>query len=446
MAGPREKWNSRLGFIMATVGSAIGLGNIWRFPTAVGQSGGGVFLFIYLLIILIIGIPLMIGELTIGRRGQSNIVNVFKKIKPTRPWWLIGVLGVVTGLIILSFYSVIAGWSLSYIYKFSSGLFRTAEAAQAEEIFSSFVSHPWLPLFWQMLFIILTAAIVIKGIRRGIEKASTTLMPLMFILLFLLLFRSLTLEGAVTGLWWFLKPDLSAVNLGIILGALGQVFFSLSLGMGAIITYGSYLSRDDNIPESSFIISSLDLGIAVLAGLIIIPAVFAFDLEPGTGPPLIFITLPLVFAAIPAGDLFGALFFLLLSIAALTSAISILEVVVATFKDIFQQTRKKSSVIAAFLVFLLGVPSSLSMGILDDFLLLGFPFLEFVDFLSAIILLPLIGLLTALFLGWVWTPEKSLVEIEQHGVRFKLWKPWSVILKYILPLALAYILISGIAA
>ena len=440
----REQWDSRWGFVLATVGSAIGLGNIWRFPTAVGQSGGGAFLVLYLVIILFIGVPLMICELSIGRRGNTNIVDSFGKIKKGSYWWLAGLLGIITGFVILSFYSVIAGWSLNYIFKFVGGQFSNPTAEQAELIFEQFISRPLTPLLWQAIFVALTISIVTLGIKGGIEKFSKTLMPFMFFLLFLLAARSMTLEGAGEGITWYLRPDFSLLNIDIILGALGQVFFSLSLGMGSIITYGSYLKKENNLPRSSLIISITDLAIAITAGLIIIPAVFAFGLSPQSGPPLIFITLPLVFGALPLGNVLGALFFLLLSIAAITSSISIMEVIVAYFIDKFEKPRKTVSMVTGVVIFLIGIPSSLSRGPLQDFLVFNLPFLELMDYISAHLLLPLAGLLIAVFVGWIWTPDSAVKEINLSANKFRLARPWAVIVKYLLPIILTYILISGL--
>ncbi len=444
MEKKREQWGSRIGFILAAAGSAIGLGNIWRFPTAVGQSGGGAFIFLYLIIIFLIGIPLMIGELTIGRRGKRNIVSAFKVIKPGGPWWFIGALGVMAGFVILSYYSVIAGWALSYIFKFLTGQLANLEAGQAANVFGGLVADPIQPLIWHGIFMALTIGIVIFGIDKGIERASKIMMPILFALLFLLAIRSVTLEGAMEGVLWYLTPNFGTININIILGALGQVFFSLSLGMGAIMTYGSYLPDEENIPSAAVLISLADLGIAILAGFIIIPAVFAFGLEPSQGPALIFITLPAVFASLPLGNIIGGLFFLLLSIAALTSAISLLEVPVSYFIEEFKWNRKKASIIIGITIFLLGIPSSLSQGILEEALLFGMPFLDFMDFFSSNLLLPVGGLLTALFLGWIWGTRDTLKEIKKNGVSFSLSGPWEVIVKFILPLVLVYILLTGL--
>ena len=291
---------------------------------------------------------------------------------------------------------------------------------------------------------LITIGIVILGIDKGIERASIILMPIMFVLLFLLVFRSITLEGAGAGISWYLKPDFSVLNREIVLGALGQVFFSLSLGMGSIITYGSYLSKEENIPQNALIISIADLTIAIIAGLIIIPAVFAFGLEPEIGPPLIFITLPLVFGSLPFGSIFGGLFFLLLSIAAVTSSISILEVLVAYYTDEFNWSRKTVAIIAGLVIFTLGIPSSLSMGILSNFTIFNLPILDFMDALASKFLLPTSGFLIAIFIAWSWKPAGLLEEIRKNDINFSLWKPWSFIIKFVLPIVLAYILISGL--
>lgn len=444
MEKSRGQWGSRLGFILAAAGSAIGLGNIWRFPTQVGQSGGGAFILVYLIIIFIVGIPLMIGELAIGRRGKINIVGAFKKIKPGSPWWIIGVLGVLAGFAILSYYSVIAGWAVSYIFKFLTGQLADLGAGESGDVFGQLVSSPVEPLIWHGVFMAMTIGIVIFGIDKGIERASKIMMPILFLLLIVLAVRTLTLDGAMEGLRWYLTPNFRAIDISTVLGALGQVFFSLSLGMGAIMTYGSYLTDDNDIPNSAVLISIADLSIAILAGLIIIPAVFAFGFAPEAGPPLIFIILPAVFGAMPLGNLVGALFFLLLTIAALTSAISLLEVPVSYVIDELKWSRKKAATLVGVAIFLLGIPSSLSMGIWQEIFFFGMPFLDFMDFLSSYLLLPIGGLLTAIFIGWAWGSREALKELSKEGVQFSLRGPWFAVVKYILPIVLLYILITGL--
>ncbi len=440
----REKWGSRAGFILAAVGSAVGLGNIWRFPTIVGQSGGGAFLIVYLLIVFVIGIPLIIGELAIGRRGKSNIVTAFKKISPQGKWWIIGTLGVTIGFVVLSFYSVISGWAIAYMFKFATGGMASPGLAGASNAFEALVSHPYIPLIWHGVFLALVVFVVILGIHKGIEKASKILMPILFALLIALVIRSVTLEGSLEGIVWFIEPDWSRISLSTVLGALGQVFFSLSLGMGTIITYGSYLGEEEKIPSNSVIIAAADVGIAVLSALIIIPAVFAYGVEPDLGIPLIFVTLPLVFGALPLGNIFGTLFFALLVIAALTSGISLLQVVVAYFTESFEWGTKKAAIITGAIIFALGIPSALSMGLLEDVKILGLSVIDMMDALSSKLLLPLSGLLTALFLGWVWKPKSAIAEIQKKGNPFSLGRPWSLIVKFVLPAVLSYIVISGL--
>ena len=441
----RDKWNSRAGFIFASVGSAVGLGNIWRFPTEVGRNGGGAFVLLYLIIILLIGIPVMICELTIGRKGQKDIVGSYTSIKKSPLWYGVGFLGILAGFIILSFYSVIAGWGLNYIVKFFDGsLTGNLSGAETGEIFASLTANPLIPLFYQLLFIGVTTFIVVKGIGKGIEKFSKYLMPLLILLLIALAIRAVALEGALEGVIWYLRPDFSEIGVATVLGALGQVFFSLSLGMGAILTYGSYLDKKANIPQNAMIISISDLLISIIAGLIIIPAVFAFGLEVEAGPPLIFITLPVVFGAMPFGAFFGALFFILLSIAAITSSISILEVIVAYFVDEKKWNRKKATMLAGVLIFAVSIPISLSQGLLADVRLLGLDFLDLADAFTGRLLLPLSGLFSVIFIGWVWKRDNALIHIREENIKFSLGETWLSIVKYVLPLVMVYILISGL--
>ncbi|WP_350344818.1 sodium-dependent transporter [Proteinivorax tanatarense] len=444
MSNKRDQFGSNLGFIMAAAGSAIGLGNIWRFPTVVGQSGGGAFVMLYLLIILAIGVPIMIAELSVGRKGQRSIVGAFSEIIPGTKFRITGILGTIAGFIILSFYSVIAGWGLAYIFKFLTGSFAGLDNDAIANVFTDLVTNPFWAIAWHFIFMTITVSVVIGGIKNGIEKVSKTLMPILFFLLVALAIRSITLDGAMEGLAWFLTPDFSQITIGTVLSALGQVFFTLSLGMGAIMTYGTYLSKKENLPKSAVMISIADLGIAVLAGIIIIPAVFAFGLDPDSGPGLIFITLPAVFGEMPFGNFFGTLFFVLFSIAAVTSAISLLEVTVSYFIDELKWSRKKASILAGIAIFILGIPSALGEGVWSSFTILGNTFLDFADSLTAVYILPLVGLLTVTFVGWVWKPENALKHIEEEGNTFSMGKYWAFLVKWILPIILFYILASGI--
>jgi neurotransmitter:Na+ symporter, NSS family len=440
----REQWNSRLGFILATVGSAVGLGNIWRFPTVVALNGGGAFVLLFLIIVLIIGVPVIIAELTLGRRSQRNIVSTFLKLAPGKNWWIVGFIGLAAVFIILSFYSVIAGWAGIYFFASALGFFSGQDTEGLTQIHNFIVSHPVLPITGQGIFMAITVAIVVVGVTRGIERFSKILMPGIIIILFILLGRTLLLEGAVEGVLWFLRPDLSLITVNTALEAIGQVFFSFSLGMGAILTYGSYLSSKENIPQSALLISFADVAIALLAGLIVIPALFVFNVQPEVGPGIIFITLPAIFNTIPGGIIWSSLFFLMLSFAALTSAVSLLEVVVAYFIDERKWSRLTAAITLGALIFLLGIPSALSQGILAETLILGRNFFDFMDFTSSNILLPLGGLFTVIFLAWIWGADKAIVEINRGAHRFMWAKPWSFLIRFVIPAAITYIFITGI--
>ncbi len=332
MDAQRGQWSSKIGFIFAAAGSAIGLGNIWRFPYVVGENGGAAFVLLYIIFVVIIGLPYMFAELALGRLSQKNPVGAIEAIKPGSPWKWVGVLGVLTGVGILSFYGVIAGWTFGYIFKMATGNVSD---------FSEFVSNPLMVLFLFALFMLLTTSIVYGGVEAGIERWSKILMPILFILLIGLIIYSVTLDGAGRGLAFYLQPDISKITGKTMLAALGQAFFSLSLGMGLMITYGSYVSKRDNIISSAFYIGLFDTMIAIMAGLIIFPALFAMGESPSAGPSLVFVVLPKLFIQMPGGLVVGTFFFILLTVAALTSTISLLEVPVAYLVDEKKVDRKK---------------------------------------------------------------------------------------------------------
>ncbi|MCZ6720196.1 MAG: sodium-dependent transporter [Proteobacteria bacterium] len=438
----REHWGTRLGFVLAAAGSAVGLGNIWKFPYVTGENGGGAFLIIYLAIIGTLGISILLAELVIGRTAQKNPVGAFRQLGGTR-WRVAGWMCVLGAFAILSFYTVIAGWTIAFAVKTASGRL-TAPGADTEAIFESFVSDPVWPLLYAAIFMALTVAVVIGGIRRGIERVSLVLMPLLFLILIALVVRAVTLPGAMEGLLFFLAPDFSKVTGGTITAALGQAFFSLSIGMGAMITYGSYLERKAHIAGSAASVVGLDTLVAILAGLIVFPAVFAVGLRPEGGPGLVFVTLPAVFAAMPASAVFGTLFFLLLTIAALTSSISILEPAVAYFVDEHNLKRSRVTILCGVIAFALGIPSSFSLGIWSDYTLFGKGFLDIMDFLTANIMLPAGGFLIALFVGWVMGPRA--IEALAPNTALGLWlaRLWLYGLRFIAPAAIAWVLISGL--
>ena len=443
MADIRSRWGTRLGFIMAATGSAVGLGNIWKFPYVAGENGGGAFLIIYLAIIFTIGLSVMLCEFVIGRAAERNPVGAYAVLKGG-PWKVIGFLGVAAGFIILSFYSVVAGWAIAYIFKTTGGLLATSDPAALGSIFSKFSSDPGQPLLYHAIFMALTVLVIIGGVNGGIERTCRILLPLLFLILVALAIRSVTLPGAMAGVEFYLAPDFSKVTAATVNGALSQAFFSLSLGMGAMITYASYLSREINLTRATLMVTLCDTLVALIAGLVILPAVFAFSFDPSAGPGLVFITLPAVFAKMPFGILFAILFFVLLTIAALTSAVSLLEVVVAYFVDERGMKRRKAAIVLGLIIYLLGIPSSLSLGVWSDFTIAGKGFLDLMDYIGSNILLPLGGISVSLFVGWVILP-RALAEATADGAHpFPLAPVWVFICRYVAPIAVGWILVSGL--
>jgi len=439
----RGNWQSQFGFIAAAAGSAIGLGNIWKFPYLTGLYGGAAFVLVYLLIIIFIGVPLMNSELLVGRKSERNALGAFKIIAPGTPWWIVGAMGILAGFIILSYYSVVAGWAIAYIFKSGAYMVRGAHTG---DIFGSFITSPVTPIIWHAIFMLICIYIVSAGVEKGIEKYSKILMPILVLILLVLILRGVTLPGAGKGLIFYLKPDFSKLTAKGILAALGQAFFSLSLGMGCMIVYGSYLKKDQDIPTNSYWICGSDTAIALLAGFAIFPAVFAFGLEPGAGPGLTFITIPAVLAAMgPAGHFFGVLFFFLLSIAALTSAISLLEVVSAYFIDEAKWDRKKATWIMGIIIFLLGIPSSLGLGIWSHIKIIGGrDIFDSLDFIASYVLLPLGGLLLCLFIGWFWGTDKAIEEANIGAKSIKLGSTYSFLIKYVAPIAIFIVFLNSI--
>lgn len=443
MSNGRGSWTSRVGFIMAAAGSAIGLGNIWKFPYLTGKNGGFAFLIVYLAIVFTMGISVMLAEVVIGKAAQRNPVGAFAKLGGGL-WPLVGFMGLTAGFIILSFYSVVAGWTIAYIIKSPLGLLASTDPKVLGEIFGKFVSDPVEPLIYHAIFMALTVLIVAAGIEKGIERWCKLLIPGLVFILLILIVRAVTLPGAIKGIAFYLAPDFSKINAKVINAALGQAFFSLSLGMGCIMTYASYFPREENAPKSVVWVTFMDTLIAFLAGLVVMPAVFAFGFDPAAGPGLTFITLPAVFAKMPLGVLWAVLFFLLLFFAAITSSISILEVVVAYFVDELGMSRRKAATLFGIIIFFLGIPSSLSLGKWSGFTIMGKVFLDFMDYLASNIMLPLGGIFISLFVGWFFW-DKALVEATSEGRYPLTWAfLWKVICRYIAPIAIAWILISGL--
>ncbi len=447
----RGNWGSKIGFVVAAAGSAIGLGNIWRFPYVAGENGGAVFVLIYVVFIVIIGLPVMIAELSIGRHTEKNPVGAFKKLFPPSLWKVVGGIGVITGVGILSFYGVIAGYTVGYFIKIILGDFsHIVSAEQSGEIFSAFTANPYISAGLFFLFIFLTVMVVMGGVSAGIERWSKILMPVLFFLLIVLAIRSITLEGAGEGLSFYLKPDFSELSLTTFARALGQALFSLSLGMGTMITYGSYISKRDNLVTSAAYVCFFDTLIAILAGLVMFPALFAMGMKPDQGAKLVFVVLPSIFAKMPGGMIFGAGIFLLLAVAALTSTISLLEVPVAYFVDDHGWSRRKAVISMGVITFLIGIPSALALGannFLTSFIKENFGFLDFMNALFGNYSLSIGAFFIAIFAGYKWGVHAVSKEIQEQGNIFFYYRAWAFLIRFICPVAifiiLAYIAWTG---
>jgi neurotransmitter:Na+ symporter, NSS family len=441
----RDSFGSKIGVIAAAAGSAIGLGNIWRFPYVAGENGGGAFLLIYIGFIIMIGVPVMLSEFVIGRRAQRNPVGAFRLLAPKSRWPLIGFMGITAAFTILAFYTTVAGWTLEYLYLAVSNGFQGQNKANLQNNFGEFVASGTRPLVWQVVFMLLTAWIVFKGIKNGIEKYTKILMPLLLVIIVGLCVRALTLPGASEGLIFLFKPDFSKINGNVVLQALGQSFFSLSIGMGTLITYGSYISKKDNLGLTAVSVSVADSLIAILAGIAIFPAVFAFNITPEAGPSLVFITLPLIFEQMPGGYFFEIIFFVLLAIAALTSTISVLEVAVAYLAEELDMSRKKSTIIASTGITILGIFCTLSMGPLPELGFGGMNLFDILEKLSANIFLPLGGLFIVLFVGWKMGKNNVFAEISNDGLlKVRLKWVYLFIIRFIAPIAIALVFLNGL--
>jgi len=441
--GKREHWSSKIGFILAAIGSSIGLGNIWKFPYLAGANGGGAFVLVYLICILIVGLPIMIAEIVIGRHTEKDPVGAFKIIGAGSRWEFVGYLGVLSGFCIMTFYSVVGGWTLGYIVKSASGAISSIrDMSTAEAVFEKFVSSPAEAIGYHFLFISATMFIVIRGIKNGIERWNKVLLPLLFVILLVLIVKGLSMDGALDGLSFYLNPDFSKIEFKTVIEAMGQCFFSLSLGMGAMITYGSYLSRNEKVLGSSLQIVAFDTLAALLSGLAIFPALFAVGMTPEKGPGLTFNILPVVFSRMSYGAVFATLFFILLFIAALTSAISLVEVVVAYVTDEKGWSRRKAVLIFGTAIFILGIPAALSFGVLADFRpFFGNTYFDFMDKLTTFYMLPIGGMFIALCLGWKYGLDRTMHELDIDTRNVLLERAWAVTIKYVSPLVLAVILI-----
>jgi neurotransmitter:Na+ symporter, NSS family len=445
ISGTREAFGSKFGVIAATAGSAIGLGNIWRFPYVAGENGGGAFLLIYLGFVLVIGISVMLSEFIIGRAGRQNAFGSFRQLAPGKPWYLIGLMGVVAAFMILAFYTAVAGWTLEYIYQSLINGFSGKSPEELGVMFSDFQSSTFRPLLWFFIFMGLTAGIIMMGVKKGIEKSTKIMMPLLLFLLLIMAIRAVTLPGAVEGLKFLFKPDFSKITMKSVLEALGQSFFSLSIGMGTLITYASYVPKDNKLGQTALSVAFADTMVAILAGVAIFPAVFAFGIAPGSGAGLVYTTLPNIFQQIVGGYFFSLIFFILLGVAALTSTISVLEVIVAFFAEELRMHRKAATWTATALVSILGVMSSLSWGVLKDLRLFGLSTFELLDYASANILLPLGGFFIVMFVAWFYGRDKARAELSNEGKLKAAYVPFFIfVVRFLAPLCIAFIFLHGL--
>ncbi len=458
MANEREsihgQWSSRLAFVLAATGSAVGLGNIWKFPYIAGENGGGAFVLVYLLCIAIIGIPIMMAEVLVGRRGRQSPINTMRTLAAeegaSRHWRLLGWAGVLAGFLILSYYSVIAGWAMSYVFRTGSGLFTGLTADGVHSIFNNLISDPERLLAWHTLFMVMTMVIVARGVRSGLEKAVKFLMPILFVILFVLVGYAWNSGAFDEGVKFLFQPDFGAITANGVLIAMGHAFFTLSLGMGAIMVYGSYLPGDASIAKTSITVSLMDTAVALLAGLAIFPIVFANGLEPGAGPGLIFQTLPIAFGHMQYGAFFGMLFFILLVFAAWSSSISLIEPAVAWLVENKGMTRVYASIVAGFATWAMGLLTVLSFNLWSEVKLLSmievfkdYTVFDLLDYLTANIMLPLGGLLIAIFAAWKMSRASSVDELGM-GDRF-FYPLWRFLVRYITPVAVVIVFLNAIS-
>ena len=441
------QWSNRWIFILAATGSAVGLGNIWKFPYITGENGGGAFVLVYLLCIAAIGIPIMIAEVLLGRRGRQSPINAMKSLAKEEGrsplWSLLGWSGVLVGFLILSYYSVIAGWALAYVLNAGSGAFTDVPAAEIQSMFSALIANPGQLIFWHSLFMLMTMLVVARGVKKGLEVAIRFLMPALFVLLLVMVGYAINSGEFAHGLRFLFTPDFSKITGEGVLVAMGHAFFTLSLGMGAIMIYGSYMPKSASIARTSIIIALADTLVALLAGMAIFPIVFANGLEPGAGPGLIFQTLPIAFGQMPGGGFFGTVFFVLLVFAAWTSAISIIEPAVAWFVENKGWTRIKASLLCGMVTWLIGLGTVFSFNEWASFTLWGKTFFDLLDFLTSNIMLPLGGLFITIFAGWVMRSSSTADELAlaDNSVGYIVWR---FLVRFVTPVAVIIVFLKAI--
>ena len=439
----RVTFGSKIGVILATVGCAVGLGSIWRFPYMVGENGGAAFLLVFIICTILLGLPIMITEFFIGRHSRSNAAGAFKVLAPGTKWPLIGYNGVLAAFLILGFYSVVSGWTLEYIWQAMTGSLDGKTTAEFTEDFHAFSSSVFRPIFWTAVFVALTHVIIVFGVEKGIERASKIMMPALFLILILLCVRSVTLPNVSEGLNFFFKPDFSKITSSVVLSAMGQTFFSLSIGMGCLITYASYFGKETNLQTTAIEVTVLNTLVALLAGVMVFPAVFSFGIEPTVGPELVFITLPNIFEQLPFGSLWSFIFFILLALAALTSTISLHEVSTAYIHEEYHVSRNRAAWIVSIGVTIIGAICSLSFGVLKDFTIGGLIIFDAIDFLTAKIMMPWGGMMICIFVGTRIEKKVLKEELTNKGtIPFYFFNTYAFFIKYLAPVAIGVIFLN----
>lgn len=444
MSSERSSFTGKIGFVLAAAGSAVGLGNIWRFPYLAAKYGGGIFLLVYIVLAITFGFTLMITEIAIGRKTGLSAIGAYRSLN--KKFSFIGYLAAIVPIIILPYYSVIGGWVIKYLAGFVSG--RGDAMASGMTYFGGFIGTTVEPILWFLLFLGLTALVVLLGVEKGVEKVSKIMMPaLIALILFVAIYAIVTIDGAWEGVKYYFMPDFSKFSVMTVVAAMGQLFYSMSLAMGIMITYGSYMKKDISIEKSAKQIEIFDTGIAILAGLLIVPAVYAFsggdEAALGAGPGLMFGTLPQIFDVMPFGDVIGAVFFIMVFFAAITSSISLMETVVSIIQDRFHTSRRITCLIVIGICLLLGIPSSLGFGLWSNFTILGLSILDFFDFISNNVIMPLVALVTCVFVAYILKPKSIEDELEIGGKAKKRYL-FNIVVKFIAPICLIVILVSSI--
>ena len=444
----RDAFTSTFGVLAATLGSAVGLGNIWKFPSLTGANGGAGFLVVYLLATLLVGLPVMIIETMLGRAARANSITTFERLAPPRQgfWTIIGWMGCAAAILILAFYSEVAGWVYAYVFKSIVGQIATTDPKVAGSTFGALISDPFSSLLWQWVVLGVTGSIIMLGVSKGIEAVTRKLMPLLFVLLLVLCVRSLTLPAAAEGLAFLFTPDLSKITPAVLLTALGLSFFKLSIGMGTMLTYGSYFRADQNIPVTTSRVMLADLTVSLLAGIAIFPAVFSFGFEPSAGPSLVFMTIPAVFTSMPGGAIFMTLFFVLTAIASVGAMLSILEVPAAILTERFGLQRKTAALCTIAIVALFGLPAALSNSLTADLKLFGMTSFDLFDFISSNLLMPIGGILICLFVGWVYGLPQLEKQLSNDGTidNKSLIRILFFTIRYVTPVSITIVLLHGL--